>query len=175
MVTDRLSRGDHYSASLIRIAELPAVDAPIPLKRRKLSRDGAAPMMSARRAHTATALSEQSASHGKRNEPHQPGKTQTAEHGGRAEILNAPDLAVLLACHMIGEFFDPSVEEFYGEHDEQGAYHGGIPGAARGNNQAQQEPDADQNRIIAQRRLGLKAVDQSADRILRSAVQTFHV
>jgi hypothetical protein len=120
------------------------------------------------------ALSKQSASHGKREEPHQPGKTQTAEYGGGAKILDAPDLVVLLACHVIGEFFDPSVEEFYGQHDEQCAHHGGIPGAAWGNNQAQQQPDDDQNRLVAQRRLGLKAVDKSADRILRSAVKTFH-
>jgi len=66
---------------------------------------------------------------------------------------------MLLACHVIGEFFDPSVEEFYGEHDEQRAYHGRIPGAARGNNPAQRQPDEDQDRFIAQRRLGLKAVD----------------
>src|SRR5215469_5883802 len=122
----------------------------------------------------ASALSEQSASHGKRHQPYQPGKTQTAEHGSGAEILNSPDLAVLLGCDVIGEFFDPSVEEFYGEHDEQRAYHSGIPRAARGNDQAQQKSDEDQNRFVAHCRLGLKAVDDTADRILRSAVETFH-
>ncbi len=107
-----------------------ALDAPIPPLCRKLSRDGEKPM------HAPPAdLSEQSASHGERREPHQPGKTQTAEHGGGAEILDAPDLAVLLAGDVIGELFDPSVEEFYSEHDEQGGYHGRIPSAARSNNQ----------------------------------------
>jgi hypothetical protein len=122
---------------------------------------------------SAVNLSEQAASHGQRGHPHQAGETQAAEHGGRAEILNAPDLAVPLACDVIGEFFDSSVEEFYGENDEQGPYHGSIPSAVRGNWDAKQQPRQHKQRFIAERWLGLEAVDQSAKRILSSAVKSF--
>jgi hypothetical protein len=96
---------------------LPAVNAPIPQPCRELSLAGGERYVRDPRAPIF--LSEQSASHGKRHKPRQPSKTQTAEHGSGAEIFNSPDLVVLLGCHVIGEFFDPSVEEFYREHDEQ--------------------------------------------------------
>jgi len=80
---------------------------------------------------------------------------------------------MLLARDVIGEFFDSSVEEFYRQHHKQCAYHGGIPGGARGNNEAEQHTQDDEQGFVAQRGLSLEAVDKTADRILRSAVETF--
>lgn len=74
---------------------------------------------------------------------------------------------------MIGEFFDCSVEEFYSEHNEQRAYHGRIPRTAWSNHQAEQQPGDDEKGFIAQRRLGLEAVDKPTDRVLCRAVKTF--
>ena len=118
------------------------------------------------------ALSEQSASHGKCRQPYQPGETQAAEHGSGAKIFNTPDFAVLLASNMIGQFFDSSVEKFYSEHDEQRTNHGSIPGAVRSDHHAKQQPADDEKGFIAQRCLGLEAVDEAADRVLCCTVKT---
>lgn len=118
-------------------------------------------------------LAKQAAAHRERGQPDQAGKAQTAEHRGRAEIFDTPDFAVLLACHVIGEFFESSVEEFYRKYDEQCPYHGHVPGAARGNRDAKHQPCEHEKRFIAERRLRLEAVNQSPKRILGGAVKTF--
>jgi hypothetical protein len=74
---------------------------------------------------------------------------------------------------VVGEFFNGSVEEFYREHGQQSAYHAGIPGAARCDDQAERQTYDDENGFVAQRRLGSKAVGKSAQRILGSTVKTF--
>jgi len=96
-----------------------------------------------------SALAKQAATHGKRRQPYQSGKTQTAEHGGGAKILNAPDLAMLFGRDVISEFFDSSVEEFYGQYHEQSAYHSRIPGGARGDNEAEQHAQDDEEAFVA--------------------------
>lgn len=80
---------------------------------------------------------------------------------------------MLFGRDVIGEFFDSSVEEFYGQYHEQSAYHSRIPGGARGDNEAEQHAQDDEEGFVAQRRLSSEAVDKTADRILRSAVETF--
>lgn len=80
---------------------------------------------------------------------------------------------MLLARDVVGEFFDGGVEEFYREHSQQSAYHAGIPGAAWCDDEAEWQTYDDENGFVAQRRLGSKAVGESAQRILGSAVKTF--
>src|SRR5437588_4362869 len=119
------------------------------------------------------ALSEQSATHRERQQPHQSGQAEATKHGRRTEIFDAPDVLVLLARDVVGEFFDGGVEEFYREHGQQSAYHAGIPGAAWCDEEAERQTYYDEKGFVAQRRLGSKAVGESTQRMLGGAVKTF--
>ncbi len=101
----------------------------MPVSRRELSLSPIEPV----RASGPGILSKQAATHRERGQPNQAGEAQAAKHRGRAEIFDTPDFAVLLACHVIGELFESSVEEFYGDDNEQCPYHGDVPSSAWSN------------------------------------------
>lgn len=80
---------------------------------------------------------------------------------------------MLLARDVVGELFDGGVEKFYREHRQQSADHARIPGGAWCDDQAERQTYYDEKGFLAQRRLGSKAVGESAQRILGSTVKTF--
>src|ERR1700687_2087754 len=86
------------------------------------------------------------------------GRAETAKCGRRTKIFDAPDVLMLLAGNVVGEFFDGGVEEFYREYGQQSAYHAGIPGAARCDDQAERQTYDDENGFVAQSRVGSTAV-----------------
>jgi hypothetical protein len=118
--------------------------------------------------------SEQSATHRDRGEPHQTGKRQPAEYGGRAEILDSANVAMLLRRDVIGKFFDCSIQKLDGKHDEERRDHGNVPNDTRRDDKADRHGQREGNRLLADRGLGLDAVGNPAQRVLGRAEKSLH-
>jgi hypothetical protein len=118
--------------------------------------------------------SEQSAAHRDCREPHQTDKREPAEHGGRAEVFDSADVAMLLGRDVIGQFFDRGIQELDGEHDQKRRNHGNVPGKTRRDEDAERHRDDENNRLLADRGLGFDAVDNPAQRVLGGAEKSLH-
>lgn len=74
-----------------------------------------------------------------------------------------------LARDVIGELFNPGVEEFNGQYDEEHADHSGVPGGVRRQNESQRHGDDEKHGLIAERRFGFETVDEPMQRIFGRA------
>ena len=118
--------------------------------------------------------SEQSAAHRDCREPHQADKRESAEHGGRAEVFDSADVAMLLRRDVVGKFFDCCVQKLDREYDKERRDHGDVPSKTRRDDKADRYGQREGNRLLADRGLGLDAVDNPAQRVLGRAEKSLH-